>query len=125
MALAMAYIIEVVLEGVRDSFTLTRVVWLLACIFYLCMFIVEIVYIFRQEPTINVLNQSSDVIDARSFVDNYQTLYYVQAINLILLISFRRVVLEYQRGGVTILPVGFPFASTSATSAILTFTSLS
>jgi ABC-type transport system involved in multi-copper enzyme maturation permease subunit len=83
-----AYIIEVILEATKNSLTLGRMIWLLACLFCLGMFLTEIVFICKQTPTIDILNKTNEVIDFSTLVYNFQMLYYVQAVNLILLIAF-------------------------------------
>jgi len=84
----LAYIIEVILEATQNSLTLGRMIWLLACLFCLAMFLTEIVFITKQTPTIDILNKTNEVIDFSTLVYNFQMLYYVQAVNLILLIAF-------------------------------------
>ena len=77
VAIALAYIVEVILESFQKSFTLGRIVWLLACLFCLGMFVTEIIFITKQTPTIEILNKRQEVIDFSTLVYNYQILYYV------------------------------------------------
>ena len=59
-------------------------------LYLLCfsLFIVECSLIASQTPTEDILSKSDAVIDFEKLVDSYKSLYYVQAINLILLICF-------------------------------------
>ena len=71
VAVSLAYIVEVIIEAVQKSFTLGRIVWLLACLFCLGMFVTEIIFITKQTATIEILNMRREVIDFSTLVYNY------------------------------------------------------
>lgn len=100
-AISLLYIIEVIQEVYKDkSCTLSRTFRTLACLLCMSLFIIELYLTLQQTPTLDVLekqdeldllNEESEitqVIDYTTIVNNFQLLYYVQAVNLILLICF-------------------------------------
>lgn len=82
------YIAEAVTEAVRNSFTVA--VFTRIMLFTLCMvcFAMEGFFIMKQTPTAEILAREEEVIDYSELVYYYQMLFYMQAVNLILLISF-------------------------------------
>ena len=103
--ISILYLVEIVQEARKDkSFTPSRVFRTVAFLFCMALFITEFVYILKQTPTLELLEKQDQLdqdlseedkalgnikfIDYRTLVDNFQILYYVQAVNLILLICF-------------------------------------
>lgn len=88
LLISCAYIVEAILDSCSDRFTVARFMRIVACLVCLGLFLTEAFYIAKQTPTREVLAKSKDVIDFRALVSNFKMLYYVQAVNLILLVCF-------------------------------------
>jgi len=88
IAVAVANIAEVAWQIYKERFTMARLMRALVFLFCTALFFMEGAFIALQSPTLDYLAKSGEMIDFGSLVYNYQMLYYVQAVNLILLICF-------------------------------------
>ena len=88
--LSVAYIVEKVMKMINEPTYRRKETYFILLSYAACLaaFLIEFVYIAKQTPTADVLAQYEEVIDYKILVDNFQMLYYLQAINLIILIAY-------------------------------------
>jgi len=88
VTVAVAHIVESILDACNTKCTLKAVMRSLLYLACLVLFAIEGAYIAMQTPTADILAKNGEVIDFSELVYKYQMLFYMQAVNLILLISF-------------------------------------
>ena len=88
VTVAVFHIIESVYDACKTKCTLKAVMRSLLYLACLILFIIEGAFIAMQTPTAEILAKDREVIDFSELVYKYQMLFYMQAVNLILLISF-------------------------------------